>query len=51
MLCTLVHSPFPSYLGFWEIGFKRGLGFFSPLIQGSKCARIRVMLLVLTILG
>jgi hypothetical protein len=40
--CSL---SFPSYLGFWEIGFKRGLGFFSPLIQGSKCAGIRVMLL------
>jgi hypothetical protein len=41
--CSL---SFPSYLGFWEIGFRRGLGFFSPLIQGSKCARIRVMLLM-----
>jgi hypothetical protein len=37
---------FPSYLGFWEIGFKRGLGFFSLLIQDSKCAEIRVMLLM-----
>jgi hypothetical protein len=41
--CSL---SFPSYLGFWEIGFRRGLGFFSPLIPGSKCARIRVMLLM-----
>jgi hypothetical protein len=41
--CSL---SFPPYLGFWKIGFRRGLGFFSPLIQGSKCARIRVMLLV-----
>src|SRR5688572_6601708 len=41
--CSL---SFPSYLGFWEIGFRRGLGFFSPPIQGSKCSRIRVMLLM-----
>jgi hypothetical protein len=36
----------PPCLGFWKIGFRRGLGFFSPLIQGSKCARIWVMLLM-----
>ena len=41
--CSL---SFPSHQGFWEIGFKRGLGFFSPLLQCSKCARIRVKLLV-----
>jgi hypothetical protein len=41
--CSL---SFPSYLGFWEIGFRRGLGFLSPPIQGNKCARIRVMLLM-----
>jgi hypothetical protein len=41
--CSL---SFPSYPGFWKIGFRRGLGFFSPLIQGSKCARIRVMLVM-----
>jgi hypothetical protein len=32
-LCTFAHSLSPLIQGFGEIGFKRGLGFFPPLLS------------------